>query len=55
MTASTLPPPVLAHTGHVLIDGAIYLGPVVAIGLWVALDGRRQRRKNAGHAERRDG
>jgi hypothetical protein len=45
MTATTL---VIAHTGHVLIDGPLFLGPpvVMAIALWVSA--RRNKRAGDG-------
>lgn len=36
---------VLAHAGHVAVDLAIYLGPVVAIGLGLWIADRRERRR----------
>jgi hypothetical protein len=37
---------VFAHTGHVLIDLGIFLGPAVSIAGWVYLaDWREKRRK----------
>ena len=36
---------VLAHAGHVAVDLAIYLGPVVVIGLGLWLADRRERRR----------
>jgi hypothetical protein len=37
-------PFVFAHAGHVLIDLPIYLGPVVALIVWLKLAGWRERR-----------
>jgi hypothetical protein len=37
-------PLVFAHAGHVLIDLPIYLGPVVALIVWLRLAGWRERR-----------
>ena len=37
---------VLAHAGHWAVDLAIYLGPVLAIGLGLWIADRRQRRRD---------
>jgi hypothetical protein len=31
----------LAHAGHLLLDLPIFLGPVVALGLWLVVARRR--------------
>jgi len=36
---------VLAHAGHWAVDLAIYLGPVVVIGLGLWIADRRERRR----------
>ena len=43
---------VFAHAGHVAVDLAIYLGPVLVIGvaLWIA-DRREKRRGRGGEGE----
>jgi hypothetical protein len=48
MTATTL---VIAHAGHFLIDGPLFLGPplVMAGALWISA----KRNKRAGDGERR--
>jgi hypothetical protein len=38
---------VFAHAGHVLVDLAIYLGPVLAIGLGLFVADRREKRRRA--------
>jgi hypothetical protein len=38
--------PVLAHAGHWAPQLAIYLGPVVVVGLGLWLSGRRDRRRD---------
>ena len=40
----------IAHTGHVLIDLAIFLGPMALLAGWLKLSDRRQARR-----ERNDG
>jgi hypothetical protein len=46
MSTFAMVPVVMAHAGHVLLDLAIYLGPVVAIVLFLkASDWRDARRK----------
>jgi len=37
---------VLAHAGHVLVDLAIYLGPVVVIALGLLWADRREKRRS---------
>jgi hypothetical protein len=37
-------PLVVAHAGHVLIDLPIYLGPVVALVVWLKLANWREKR-----------
>jgi hypothetical protein len=37
-------PLVFAHAGHVLIDLPIYLGPVVALVVWLKLASWREKR-----------
>ncbi|MDX6698219.1 MAG: hypothetical protein QOE65_1616 [Solirubrobacteraceae bacterium] len=37
---------VFAHAGHVAVDLAIYLGPVVVIGLGLWIADRRERRRD---------
>jgi hypothetical protein len=39
---------IVAHAGHVLIDLPIFLGPVVAVGAWIAVQMRRDRRREGG-------
>ena len=39
-------PVVLAHAGHWAPQLAIYLGPVLVVGLGLWLSGRRDRRRN---------
>jgi hypothetical protein len=36
-----------AHAGHVLIDLPIYLGPVVAIAIWLKVANWREKRSKA--------
>ena len=36
---------VFAHAGHVLVDLAIYLGPVLVIGLGLLYADRREKRR----------
>jgi hypothetical protein len=45
-----------AHAGHVLIDLPIFLGPVIAIGIWLKLAGWREKRdaKRKHRSERQD-
>jgi hypothetical protein len=42
MTAAV--PIVFAHTGHVLVDLATFLGPVVVVGVLLLIGERRQKR-----------
>jgi hypothetical protein len=35
---------VFAHTGHVLIDLPIYLGPVIIIAAWLKISSWREKR-----------
>jgi hypothetical protein len=37
--------PPLAHTGHALVDLAVYLGPVALALAWLGLSNRRARRR----------
>ena len=37
-----------AHAGHVLVDLAIYLGPVLVIGLALFVADRREKRRSGG-------
>ncbi len=41
MTAPTVP---LGHTGHVLLDLAIYLAPVGVVLIWLGVSNLRRRR-----------
>jgi len=36
---------ITAHAGHVLIDLPIFLGPVAAVGVWIGIQMRRDRRE----------
>ncbi len=38
---------VLAHAGHVVVDLAIYLGPVLAIGIGLWIADRREKRRQS--------
>jgi hypothetical protein len=52
--------PPFAHAGHVLIDLPIFMGPVIAITVWLAIANWRDKRSSRsaastrGTAERRD-
>ena len=39
---------ITAHAGHVLIDLPVFLGPVVAVGAWIGIQMRRDRREHGG-------
>jgi hypothetical protein len=45
MSATLILP--FAHAGHVLIDLPIYLGPVVAIAIWLKVANWREKRSKA--------
>lgn len=40
----------LAHAGHILIDGPIFLGPVLLVVGWIWFDGKRRARQEANEA-----
>jgi hypothetical protein len=44
---------VFAHTGHVLIDLGIFLGPVAGIAGWVYLADWREKRRKQGEGRER--
>lgn len=43
----------LAHSGHLLIDLSVFLGPLLMVAIWLTIAGWRDRRKErserAGH------
>jgi hypothetical protein len=39
---------ILAHTGHVLIDLSVFLGPVLMVFIWLTVANWRDRRKGRG-------
>jgi hypothetical protein len=41
---------VLAHAGHLLVDIPLFLGPVVLLGVALAVSTRRERRRGGGGA-----
>ena len=43
----------IAHTGHVLIDLGIFLGPMAVIAGWLKLSDRRQARRERDEASKR--
>lgn len=45
MTAAAAWPVPLAHAGHVLLDLAIYVGPILVIGVALFVADRRERRR----------
>jgi hypothetical protein len=45
-------PLIFAHTGHVLIDLAVYLGPMVLIAAALKLSDRRRARRGRTGAQR---
>lgn len=41
--------PLFAHAGHILIDGPLFLGPILLIGgaLWVSTKREQKRRRES--------
>jgi hypothetical protein len=43
----------LAHSGHVLVDISIFLGPLLVAAIWLAIAARRDRRSGRNSAATR--
>jgi hypothetical protein len=42
---------VFAHTGHALVDLAVFLGPVAVITAWLLVERARARRRGGGGSD----
>ena len=46
MIADVLHTEPLAHTGHVLIDLSVFMGPVLMVAIWLTIASWRDRHKD---------